>query len=111
MPLPSSTSDWPFDPKWLVIGFALGALAMVAAFDLRIGAALASAFVLILVFYLWIRFRFAPEPGEPVSERDAMMERFSKLREQRRRAAEREGADGPREDRAQTEDPRSGGSD
>jgi hypothetical protein len=40
-----------------------------------------------------------------------MMERFSKLREQRRRAAEREGADGPREDRAQTEDPRSGGSD
>jgi len=101
MPLPSSTSDWPFDPKWLVIGFALGALAMVAAFDLRIGAAVASAFVLIFVFYLWIRLRFAPEPGEPVSERDAMIERFSQLREQRRRATERESGDGARDRRNQ----------
>ena len=99
MPLPSSTSDWPFDPKWLVIGFALGALVMVTAFDLRIGAAVASAFVVILVFYVWIRLRFAPEPGEPASERDAMMERFALLRDQRRLAASRENAPGGRSDR------------
>ena len=95
MPLPSSASDWPFDPKWLVIGFALGTLALVAAFDIRIGAAVASGFVLILVFYLWIRLRFRPEPGEPASERDAMMERFTQLREQRRLAAERENSGPP----------------
>ncbi|QIQ87045.1 hypothetical protein [Erythrobacter sp.] len=90
MPLPSSTSDFAFDPKWLVIGFALGALAMVLAFDLKIGAAVASAFALIGLFYLWVRLRFAPPPGEPASERDAMIQRFDRLREQRRLAAERE---------------------
>lgn len=104
MPLPSSTSDFSFDPKWLVIGFALGALAMVLAFDLKIGAAVASAFALIGLFYLWVRLRFAPEPGEPASERDAMIQRFDRLREQRNLAAARESASaaqprpGPSED-------------
>ncbi|MEE4204811.1 MAG: hypothetical protein V2I39_00870 [Erythrobacter sp.] len=90
MTLPSSTSDWPFDPKWLVIGFALGALVMVLSVDLRIGGAIATGFGLIGVFYLWVRLRFAPAPGEPASERDAMMQRFARLREQRRLAAARE---------------------
>ncbi|MEQ8411573.1 MAG: hypothetical protein RIC51_11920 [Erythrobacter sp.] len=105
MPLPSSTSDWSFDPKWLVIGFALGALAMVLAFDLRIGAALASAFALIALFYLWVRYRFAPEPGEPASERDAMIERFNRLREARRKADERENASAAQESPRPGEEP------
>lgn len=92
MPLPPSNSEWPFDPKWVVIGFALGMLAMVLAFDLKIGFAIATGFALIGVFYLWVRMRFAPPPGEPVSERDAMMQRFARLRQQRQLAAAREGS-------------------
>ncbi|KPP92887.1 hypothetical protein [Erythrobacter sp. HL-111] len=92
MPLPSSTSDWSFDPKWLVIGFALGALVMVLSFDLRLGGAVAAGFALIGAFYLWLRLRFAPPPGEPASERDAMIQRFARLREQRQLAASRENA-------------------
>jgi hypothetical protein len=89
MALPSST-DWPFDPKWFVIGFALGAFALVLGYDLRLGAAVGVAMALIGAFYLYIRFRFAPGPDEPLSERDAMMERFAKLREQRQNAQTKE---------------------
>ncbi|NBC87883.1 MAG: hypothetical protein GVX90_00005 [Alphaproteobacteria bacterium] len=90
MPLPSSRSEWPFDPKWLVIAFALVTLVEVLIFDLRLAGAVAVAFALIGLVYLWVRLRFAPEPGEPASERDAMIERFTRLREARRQAAERE---------------------
>lgn len=104
MPLPSSTSDWPLDPKWFVIGFSLGAIALVLAYDLRIGLVVACAFGVIAAFFLWIRLRFAPEPGEPPSERDAMIERFSKLREQRRNAQAREDGSGAQDEPGAGED-------
>ena len=73
-----------FDPKWFVIGFALGAFALILNYDLTLGIAAGVILGVFGLFYLWVKLRFAPEPGEPLSERDALVKRFQRLGRNRR---------------------------
>ena len=63
------------DPKWLVGAFALGALALILSYDLRIGLTVGMA-----------------GPGEPTSEREAMFERFSRSSRNREKAQSKQQA-------------------
>ena len=71
------------DPKWLVGAFALGALALILSYDLRIGLTVGMAV---------IRIKLAAGPGEPTSEREAMFERFSRSSRNREKAQSKQQA-------------------
>ncbi len=82
--------DSMFDPKWLVIGFALSAVALVANYDLRFGFAAGVLLFVAAAIYLSISVWLSPGSDEPVSERAAMSKRFARLSRNRRAARAKE---------------------
>ncbi len=75
-----------FEPKWFVIGFALVAVAIIASYDLRFGAAAGILLVMVAGIWLALSIWLAPERDQPRSEREAMFKRFARLARNRREA-------------------------
>lgn len=75
-----------FAPKWFVIGFALVAVAIIASYDLRFGAAASALLLVAAAIWLALTIWLAPERDQPLSEREAMFKRFARLARNRREA-------------------------
>ncbi|MEM7666090.1 MAG: hypothetical protein AAF250_09575 [Pseudomonadota bacterium] len=79
--------DLMFDPKWFVGGFALGGLALIFSYDVRIGTTVGVVLAVLGVIYLSFRFWLA---SEPTSEREVLFNRFSRSSRNRREARSKE---------------------
>ncbi|MGB3469586.1 MAG: hypothetical protein WBA51_02035 [Erythrobacter sp.] len=88
-----------FDPKWGVFAVALGAFALAASYDLRLGVAAGVVIAIIAAIYLWIRLRFAFGNEDSPADRSKLATRFARLGKNRRDALAREGT---RKDRTKT---------
>ena len=82
--------DTIFGPKWFVIGFALSAVALLANYDWRFGAAAGVLLAAVAAIWLALSIWLAPERNAPRSEREAMFKRFARLARNRREAKQRE---------------------
>lgn len=90
----ASPDDGSFlDPKWLVIGFAVAAFALILHYDLRLGLAAGALLGVFAALWLYLALRFGLLGGEHPSERRAMQERFRKQVSNRRRAADSDDPD------------------
>lgn len=78
------------DLKWFVLGVGLGAFALAANYDMRLG--IASGVVLALGFgiYLLISIRLSSEPGQAGSNRARLARRLALLSRNRRDAQQQE---------------------
>ncbi len=74
------------DLKWYVIGAALIAFALLASYNQALGIAAGVVLAVIAVIRISLWFWLAPEKDAPASERGAMIERFERLSENRRKA-------------------------
>ncbi len=74
------------DLKWYVIGAGLIAFALLASYDQALGIAAGVVLAVIAAIRISLWFLLAPEKGAPESERGAMIERFQRLSENRRKA-------------------------
>lgn len=83
--------DAMFNPKWGVFAAGLGAFALAASYDIRLGIAAGVVMTVIVAIYLWIRLRFAFEPDHSGANRAALANRVRRLGENRREAQAREG--------------------
>lgn len=79
-----------FDPKWLVLGVLLSAFALLANYDKQLGIAAGAVLGLIALGYLWVKVRLWMAGHEPGDTRRAMIARFRKLTDNRRRARDKE---------------------
>lgn len=75
-----------FNPKWGVLLVALAVFAMAASYDADLGLAVGIVLVLLVSIALWIRVRFAFQPGKSPADRQALASRFKRLGRNRRAA-------------------------
>jgi hypothetical protein len=86
-------SDEPFwlSPKWLVLGVALAAEALMLSYDLRLGLAAGTLFGVTIAAWLYIALRYGSLSGAP-SVRTSLVERSRQQELNRRRASLESGA-------------------
>ncbi|MEM9086512.1 MAG: hypothetical protein AAGB23_11365 [Pseudomonadota bacterium] len=87
-----------FNPKWGVIAVAIGVFALAASYDAQLGLAVGIGFVVIVAIALWIRVRFALQPGTSPADRSALSQRFRTLGRNRRVAQAAQSAARPSSD-------------
>ena len=75
-----------FNPKWGVIAVALGVFALAAGYDAQLGLAVGIGLVVIVAIALWIRLRFAMQPGVSPADRSQLAARYNRLGRNRRAA-------------------------
>ncbi|MEM7689841.1 MAG: hypothetical protein AAF291_12535 [Pseudomonadota bacterium] len=73
-------------PKWAVLAVALSVFALAASYDAELGLAVGVALLILVSIGLWIRVRFAMQPGESNTDRYKMSKRFKRLGRNRRAA-------------------------
>ncbi|MEE4154584.1 MAG: hypothetical protein V2I27_10535 [Erythrobacter sp.] len=78
------------DPKWFVLGVGLGAFALAANYDMRLGIAAGVVLALCFGTYLLISLRLSGEPGQEGSNRAKLARRMALLSRNRRDAQQRE---------------------
>lgn len=86
VPLDLFEGDTMIDPKWFVMGVALGAFALMASYDVRLGMAAGVLLSLGVLIYLFVRIKLSIEPGEVGSNRARIARRLSLLSRNRREA-------------------------
>jgi hypothetical protein len=74
------------NPKWATIAVALSVFALAAGYDAQLGLAVGIGLVVIVAMFLWVRLRFAIEPGESPADRSKLAQRFASLSRNRRAA-------------------------
>lgn len=75
------------DPKWLVIGFALAAFALIITYDLRLGLAAGAVLGVFGAVWLYLALRFSLLGADRPTNRRAMLDRFRVQLSNRRKAA------------------------
>jgi len=78
------------DPKWFVMGVALGAFGLAASYDMRLGIAAGVLLSAGTLIYLVIRIRLSLEPGQEGSNRARLAQRLALLASNRRKAQQSE---------------------
>jgi len=78
------------DPKWFVIGVALGAAALAANYDVGLGMAAGVVLAILVGIYLWIRINLAIGDSQPGSNRARLARRIQRLGRNRREAQAKE---------------------
>lgn len=78
--------DTMLSPKWAVLAVALSVFALAASYDAELGLAVGVALLILVSIGLWIRVRFAMQPGESNTDRYKMSKRFKRLGRNRRAA-------------------------
>ena len=75
-----------FNPKWGVLLVGLAVFAMAAGYDADLGLAVGIVLVVLVSIALWIRVRFAFQPGKSPADRQTLAKRFKRLGRNRRAA-------------------------
>lgn len=75
-----------FNPKWGVLLVGLAVFAMAAGYDADLGLAVGVVLVVLISIALWIRVRFAFQPGKSPADRQTLAKRFKRLGRNRRAA-------------------------
>ncbi len=78
------------DPKWFVLGVGLGAFALAANYDMRLGIASGVVLAACFALYLLISYRLSIEPGQDGSNRVKLARRLALLSRNRRDAQKQE---------------------
>lgn len=73
-----------FSPKWGILAVALAVFALAAGYDAQLGLAVGVSLLVLVSIGLWIRVRFAMQPGTSNADRARFTKRFRKLGRNRR---------------------------
>jgi len=79
-------SETMLNPKWAVLAVALAVFALAASYDADLGLAVGVVLVVIISMALWVRVRFAMQPGKSNADRYTLSKRFKRLGRNRRAA-------------------------
>lgn len=90
LPLDLFEGDTMLDPKWFVIGVALGVFALAANYDMQLGIAVGTVLAILGAIYLFVKIKLSIEPGQEGSNRAKLARRMSLLSSNRRIAQKRE---------------------